>query len=134
MNMRKFVQNKLWRDKAITKLEEIGSKIHWTKLDDHEYDKQLRLKLLEETDEVVQAKTTKDLSNEIADVLEVVSALCSLHDLKLEEILKIKETKREERGGFDGRKFVTIAEHPVGGFGEKYCLADPEKYKEIVED
>jgi hypothetical protein len=42
-----------------------------------------------------------------------------------------KKASRER--GIQGRKFVTVAEHPSGSFGEKYCLNDPEKYPEIIE-
>lgn len=48
--------------------------------------------------------------------------------------MTIQKRKKESRGGFEGRKFVKIAEHPIGGLGEKYCLADPEKYPEILKN
>ena len=38
--------------------------------------------------------------------------------------------KQQDKGGFQGRKYVTIAEHLPGSPGEKYCLADPDKYPE----
>ena len=71
---------------------------------------------------------------ELADILEVIDALCLLHAIKLQDIKTIQAKKREERGGFEGRNFVTIAEHAVGSFGEKYCLAQPEKYPELIEE
>lgn len=39
----------------------------------------------------------------------------------------------EKRGSFQERKFVTIAEHKLGSFGEKYCLSDLEKYPEVID-
>ena len=40
--MRKFVQNKLWRDKANEILEKHhGSIVHWRRLDDKEFNEQL---------------------------------------------------------------------------------------------
>lgn len=38
MKRRAFRQNKLWRDQAVQMMEETGSIVHWTRLDDAEYD------------------------------------------------------------------------------------------------
>lgn len=132
--MRKFLQNKLWRDKAIDLLEQNhGSRIHWRYLDDHEFDKQIRLKLLEEAQEAARALSHKELVDELADLFEVIDALCNFKKISVEEVYTVQTEKRIERGGFFRRKFVEIAEHPANSFGEKYCLASPEKYPEIID-
>lgn len=132
IKMRKFIQNKLWRDKAVEIMEQQhGSIIHCQHLDDLAFNKELRIKLLEEAYEV-SATTSKDaLLSELADVFEVIESLCRVNDITKDEILVHQNAKREKRGGFEGRKFVTIAEHPEGSFGVEYCLADPKKYPEI---
>jgi len=132
MKMRKFKQNKLWRDKAVERLERSGSIIHWARLDDNEFAEQLKIKFMEEAHEVYSAKTKEALIEELADILEVVASLCEVHEFTLEDVMKIQQKKYDERGGFTGRKFVTSAEHAVDSFGEKYCLADPEKYPEVI--
>ena len=130
--MRKFLQNKLWRDKANEILEkQHGSVIHWRRLDDKEFDDQLKLKLVEESEEVKVAKTRDELISELADVFEVIDSLCKLNNISKEEIIAAQKTKVEKRGSFEGRKYITIAEHLENSFGEKYCLADPTKYPEI---
>ncbi len=129
--MHKFQQNKLWRDKLPARMEAMGSIIHIKQLDDAEYDDQLRIKMLEEADEVRVAKNSTELLEELADVYEVVDALCALHGISKEQLLAIQTKKREDRGGFYGRSYVTVAEHPAGSFGEHYCRAQPEKYPEI---
>jgi predicted house-cleaning noncanonical NTP pyrophosphatase (MazG superfamily) len=128
---RKFKQNKLWRDKVVDLLEQMGSKIHWTRLETNQFGEQLKIKLLEEAQEVCKATTKESLLEELADVLEVITSFCELHEASLNDIIDLKGKKHQERGGFQGRKFVTVAEHPIGSFGEKYCLNDPEKYPEI---
>ena len=133
MERRKFKQDKLWRDKAVEQLEQLGSKIHWTRLDKDLFAEQLRIKLLEEAEEVCKAKTKESLSEELADLLEVITSFCELHEITLQDITHLQHKKRQERGGFQGRKYVTVAEHPIGSFGEKYCLNDPDKYPEIIE-
>ncbi len=132
MKMRKFKQNKLWRDKAVECLEQMGSKIYWTRLDDREFAEQLKIKFMEEAHEVCTAQTKEALLEELADILEVISSLGDVHSFTFEDIVNVQHKKYDERGGFHGRKFVTIAEHAVDSFGEKYCLADPEKYPEVV--
>lgn len=130
--MRKFKQNKLWRDKAVDMMEQNhGSKIDWRHLDDAEFDEQIRIKLLEEAHEAATAKDRKELVGELADLYEVIDTIAQLHNITKEEIITMQTKKREERGGFTGRRFVDVAHHPEGGFGEKYCLADPKKYPEI---
>ena len=53
--MRKFIQNKLWRDKAPALMEQMGSVIHCKNLNKADYDEELRKKLIEEIQEVVAA-------------------------------------------------------------------------------
>ena len=115
----------------IAKAESLGSILHCRELSDHEYDFQLRSKLLEEASEVRTAASKSELVAEIADVLEVIESLCLLHDIDKDSVFSMQSQKRNERGGFCDRKFVETAEHPVGSFLEKYCLDDPEKYPEI---
>jgi predicted house-cleaning noncanonical NTP pyrophosphatase (MazG superfamily) len=67
--MRTFLQKKLWRDKAIDMMEQNhGSKIHWRQLNDQEFNQQIRIKLLEEAEEVVAAQSRNELINELADL------------------------------------------------------------------
>ena len=133
IKMRKFVQNKLWRDKAGEILEQQhGSVIHYRMLSDGEFEAQLRCKLLEEADEVRLASSKEDMIAELADVFEVIDSLCRLNGISRDEVLLVQASKREKRGGFEGRKYVTVAEHPENSFGERYCLADPTKYPEVI--
>lgn len=133
MKTSKFQLNKLVRDKIPVHHDKNGSTTHLKPLDDQEFDKVLRLKLKEEIEEVCASKTKAELIEELADLFEVVDTLTTLHAITREEINLAQEKKRNERGGFHGRSFVTITEHPVGSQGEKYCRANPEKYREIIE-
>jgi predicted house-cleaning noncanonical NTP pyrophosphatase (MazG superfamily) len=132
VEMRKFRQNKLWRDISVERMERTGSKIHWSRLEDDQFMEQLKIKLLEEAEEVCSAKTREALLVELADILEVVSSFCDTQGATLQDVMEIKEKKYQERGGFQGRKYVTFSEHPIGSHGEQYCLADPDKYPEIT--
>lgn len=134
MKYRTFTQNKLWRDKVVDLMEDMGSKIHWKKLEDAEFTLELKVKFMEEAHEVCEAQTRKELVEECADIIEVIMALGQVHGFTLSDILDAQKEKKEKRGGFSGRRFVTVAQHQTDSFGEKYCLADPQKYPEIVSE
>lgn len=131
---RSFLQNKLWRNKAIMLLEENNSKIDIKHLTNQEFDEQLRIKLKEECEEVVAAYLQEHLIEEIADVYEVIDTLCSLHTINKDLILKKQLEKRQARGTFMPTSFVTVSHHLTGSYGEQYCLKDPLKYPEIEQD
>lgn len=131
MVMYKFQQNKLWRDKIPDMLRAHGSIVHIMPLTDEQYDAQLRIKLCEEAEEVHAAKDLHALLEELSDVYEVVDALCALHGISREQVIAAQTKKRQEKGGFEQRAYVTIAEHTAGSLGEIYCRAQPEKYPEV---
>jgi predicted house-cleaning noncanonical NTP pyrophosphatase (MazG superfamily) len=131
MKRRAFLQNKLWRDLAIEMLEREGSIVHWTQLDDERFKQELRTKLMEEAQEVVQSHSNEELRDELGDLLDVVDLICQAHGVSLEEVHRVRAIKRSQRGGYEGRKYVTIAEHLEGSFGLRYCLAAPNKYPEV---
>jgi len=133
MKFRKFKQHKLWRDKLVDLSEQRGSKITWTRLNDEEFSEQLKLKLMEEAEEVCAANNKLELIEELADVLEVIDSFCEANKFTLQDVVDKQRQKHQERGGFEGRKFVSVAEYPEDSFGEKYCLAAPEKYPEIID-
>jgi predicted house-cleaning noncanonical NTP pyrophosphatase (MazG superfamily) len=130
--MRRFKQHKLWRDNLPAMMEKHGSVIHLKQLNDQEFDNELRLKLLEEAEEVKAAQSDKMLIEELADLYEVMDSLMALHNVDKGQVLRAQEQKRNEPGGFMGRAYVTVADHPINSYGEAYCLAAPEKYPEVV--
>ncbi|MBT4209877.1 MAG: nucleoside triphosphate pyrophosphohydrolase [Candidatus Komeilibacteria bacterium] len=64
---------------------------------DDEYKIKLKAKLLEEANEFIESE---DIT-EIADIYEVIDAICKLYGFNKEEIAKIKQDKFNKRGGFD---------------------------------
>lgn len=130
--MHKFLQNKLWRDNAPDLMRATGSIVHIKQLDDMQYEEQLKIKLREEVEEVCVAQDSKELIEELADVFEVIDALCALQKISLEDVRAAQQEKCDKKGGFYKRAFVTVAEHAAGSFGEKYCRAEPEKYPEVI--
>jgi predicted house-cleaning noncanonical NTP pyrophosphatase (MazG superfamily) len=89
--------NKLIRDKIPEIIIAAGAKPITHIADDEEYWEKLQAKLLEEANEFIEDNNME----EIADVLEVIDAICKYKGYSKEEIIKIQTTKRDKRGGFD---------------------------------
>lgn len=131
MNFRTFKQNKLVRDKIVQIMESHGSKLYSFPLNDQDFNKQLKIKLQEEAAEVLRTQTPQDLIEELSDVLEIVHALAKLHNISDQDLANALQQKRNEKGGYNDRIFLTFAEHPKDSPQERYCLADAEKYPEV---
>lgn len=101
----KKVFNKLVRDK-IPDIIEKNNEIPITKiLTDEEYKDSLKEKLLEEYNEVVNA-SGNELLEELADMLEVIDAIAKTEDKTLNDIIRVKDNKKNKRGGFDKKIFL----------------------------
>ncbi len=77
-------------------------------LSDNEYRVALYKKLQEEVGEFLETPITEEL----ADVLEVVYALAPLVAGSQEELEKVRIAKKEHRGGFDKKMFVMEIHEP----------------------
>ena len=87
---------KLVRDKIPAIILADGKKPMTRILDTEEYLKELDKKLNEEIAEYQADKSIE----EMADILEVLFAVCEARGHSVEELLQVKESKREKRGGF----------------------------------
>ena len=94
--------NKLVRDLIPTIIERSGNKCKTRRLSEAEYIKALRLKLIEESEEVAEA-SLDEIVIEIADVYEVIESLIVALDLDINEIKQQQQLRRQQRGGFSQR-------------------------------
>lgn len=105
----KKVYNKLVRDKMIDIYKhDVANKISASDysvkyLSREETLEELKNKLLEEAQEVFEAygKDREHLKEEIADVIEVIDAILYHNSITLDEVLTIRDKKKEKRGGFE---------------------------------
>jgi len=104
------IYNKLVRDKIPEIIEKDGEKPFIRILDDVEYRKELKKKIKEEAEELSLAENNQDLIKEIGDVLEVLEYIEKSFGLDKEEILKVKEERKQKRGGFDKKIFLEKTE------------------------
>lgn len=98
--------NKLIRDKIPEMIEKNGGKAVIRQLSQEEFVRFLEMKLDEEVGEYHRDKTVEEL----ADILEVVYALASLHSCSKEDLLAVYENKHEQRGGFEKRLLLIESE------------------------
>ncbi len=100
------VYNKLVRDKIPEIIESDGKTCKTRMLSDSEYMVALEEKLNEE---VAEYQADKSLE-EMADVLEVLRAICVARGYSLEELEEVRAKKADERGGFGERIFLESVE------------------------
>ncbi|PJF45099.1 MAG: hypothetical protein CUN55_00480 [Phototrophicales bacterium] len=94
--------NKLIRDKVPERILEHEKLFSSEFVNEEEYERLLRLKVVEEAQEVADSGEG-DLISEIADVYEVLDSLLSLHGIDKSEVLQVQQRRREELGSFNNR-------------------------------
>lgn len=97
--MKKIVYNKLVRDKIPQIIEKSGQTCITQVLTEDEYIRKLDEKLTEELAEYRESKALEEL----ADLLEVMEATVKARGYTWQELLQIRDQKREKRGGFEDR-------------------------------
>ena len=100
--MKEIKFEKLVRDRIVESIKNQGDEPVYRVLEDDEYEVLLEYKLDEEVREYHQDKTLEEL----ADVMEVVVALCAAKGYSTEELIKIYQKKHEEKGGFSDKIYL----------------------------
>jgi predicted house-cleaning noncanonical NTP pyrophosphatase (MazG superfamily) len=102
--------NKLIRDRILEIIKEAGKRPYWRFLNKKEYLKEIKKKILEESEELIEAKRKKDIVNEIVDIQELIDVLISELKLKKSQIQKQQKIKNRKRGGFKKKLFLIKTE------------------------
>ena len=100
--MKEIKFEKLVRDRIVESIKKQGDEPVYRVLEDDEYEVLLERKLDEEVREYHQDKTLEEL----ADVMEVVVALCAAKGYSIEELIEIYQKKHEEKGGFSDKIYL----------------------------
>ena len=93
--------NKLVRDKIPEIIKKSGLNPIIKILSDEEYLIELDKKLNEEVKEYQESKSLE----EMADILEVLFAICKARGYSIDELMKAKEEKSKNRGAFNNKIF-----------------------------
>ena len=102
--------NKLIRDKIPEIIEKTGKKYETRVLTNEEYDKALKKKLIEEAKELSEAKSDKEIIDELADVKELFDTIRKNHDISMKQIEKRQKDKNASNGAFEKRLFLIRTE------------------------
>jgi len=108
--------NKLVRDKIpeIMKNKKQNPKTVIIK-NDSEYLSALNKKLIEEVNEYLESSSKDNSENtkyEIADILEVIEAICKLKKYNADTIKDYKLKKKKEKGSFEKRILLLLEKQP----------------------
>lgn len=104
------VYNKLVRDLIPEIIGSQGKQYSIQTLEPEAYHAELRKKLQEEQQEYLSATSDKAAVDELADLLEVIYALASVHVITEQELNKVRSEKAAKRGGFKERILLIKAE------------------------
>jgi len=95
------VFEKLVRDDVPNRIREHGEMAALAQIRKSEARLALTIKLFEEAQELLRAEGPEQVTGELADVLEVVRALCSATGVDWEQVQMAAEAKRSTRGSFE---------------------------------
>ncbi|SCW83441.1 Predicted house-cleaning noncanonical NTP pyrophosphatase, all-alpha NTP-PPase (MazG) superfamily [Paenibacillus tianmuensis] len=104
-----IVYNKLVRDKIPQIIEASGKQAEIRVLDSAEYIKMLNSKLQEELDEFIEAGEAEKIT-ELADLVEVIYTILEHKGISIEEFERVRQEKKEKRGGFGERLLLVKVE------------------------
>lgn len=93
---------KLVRDQIPDIIRQQGEIPYTAILSDDRYLAELNKKLTEEVSEYQQSNELEEL----ADVMEVIFAICRARGFSIDELQKIREDKLKRRGGFSEKIFL----------------------------
>lgn len=102
----KTVYGKLVRNNIPEIIEQTGKKVNYRTLDYEEFQHELKVKLVEEAKEFLNAKTIDEEIEELADIYEVLGFIT--HDKNI--VMDAVEKKRNEKGWFNKRIFLESVE------------------------
>lgn len=99
------IYNKLVRDGIPEIIKENGGEPVCHVLSDREFEEALNNKLFEEAKEVVEA-TGRERIEELADIYELIRTIAELHDSSMENVARLANKKKKERGAFEEKIFL----------------------------
>ena len=103
----KYVYNKLVRDKIPNEINNIkGRKANYKILNDNEYLQELDKKLFEEANEFIEEHSVEEL----ADLIEVISAIMKFKNISLDDVEKARKSKNDKKGKFDNKIYLLDVE------------------------
>lgn len=104
------IYNKLVRDRIPEMIKMQGKVPNTRILEKDDYVTELRTKLLEETNEYLEAQSSAEAIEELADIMELLHALAEAHGVTVQHLEQVRAEKVEKRGGFKDRVYLIEVE------------------------
>ena len=102
--------NKLVRDKIPTKIKLNGGNPKYHVLSVEEFREAIKAKLLEEVNELLKATTKDEMTEELADIMEVIECIRKTEEISEYDLAKTQHNKYIQNGGFFERIFLESVE------------------------
>lgn len=126
------IYNKLVRDKIPQIIEASGKKCVVRVLDKLEYGNALKTKMQEEFNEFLEAGSVEEQIEELADLVEVIYGILETEGVSVEEFDKLRMEKKEQRGGFEQKLFLSsVIEDEKEKIFKKYSSKEETIAREI---
>lgn len=132
--MPSFLFNKIIRKKFLERLIRQNGSYTSTALEREEILTELKLKLIEESKEILTTTNSTDLLEELSDIVEVVEAILETAGLSMRDLSSAKAAKELDRGKLKIDEKILVVNVPrTQNFEEviSYLRADPNKYPEL---
>lgn len=128
MPLKRFRVEKLIRDHLPGIMRDKGICVYERVMEQDEFIAKLKDKLQEEAREVKHAKNENELTEELADMLEVIYTLSKTTGIPLEQIEKVRLAKQKTKGGFDKRIYSPYVDIEETNPSIEYYLKKSEYY------
>ena len=129
----RFALHKLVRDRIPMVTQDERVLIQTQPLDDAAFMNALKEKLIEEAAEVEETPLD-ELVYELADVKEVMEALMACARITPEQLKAVQDKKKEKRGGFTERMYITYLDTPTDSKAYEYMSKYPTKYPIVPQE
>lgn len=127
--MKYFQFNKLVRDKIVPNMIKNGQKPLGKRiLGKKEYIIELKRKLKEEVEELLNVNKPSELKEELADVVEVIDYLMKGLDVSKTELKQLQKDKVRKNGGFKEKIYLEAVGVPEDNQWYSYYTKNTEKY------
>jgi predicted house-cleaning noncanonical NTP pyrophosphatase (MazG superfamily) len=108
--IKKIYYNKLVRDKIPEVIKKAGGTAEFKKLTSKQFEKELLIKVGEESTGLLGAKNKKEMASEIADILAVIDEIKKVRKITNQDIQKELTSNMERKGGFNKKLFLVWSE------------------------
>lgn len=132
ISKKRFSMEKLGRDNTEKLFKSKGIVPYVRTLHKDELMVALKQKLLEESQEVFYATDIESITEELADIKEVVLSLMQLSGITENAVEEKRKLKKVRSGGFEAGTYFHFADIPLDCPDIKYFLENSSKYPEIA--